>query len=171
MNELLLKSSVSDDLCLQSVLLNLNLRAPIPRRVIDIASLHRFQTRVAVGELDLKLACGECRLMADIKDGNALLHLWRGRQAMAVAGVATNSLGAADLWQFLLDLEIGDSGWGQPAGMPEPERPSDLPWLAVNLSPAFMADADPQKFRQVSKLFWVLGWAVVEHVAEQQRRN
>jgi hypothetical protein len=110
-------------------------------------------------------------LVVDLKDGNALLHLWRGRQALAAAGVATNSLGARELWQFLLDLQIGESGWGQTAGMPESERPRDLPWLAVNLSPAFTSNADLQMFRQISELYWVLGWAVVEHVAEQQCRN
>lgn len=171
MNESPLKSSVPDDLCLQAVLLNSNMRAPIPRSAIDTKSLLRIQTRVAAGEIDLKLSFGKCRLVADIKDGNALLHLWRGRQALAAAAVATNPLGAADLWQFLLDLQTGPSGWGQADGMTEPERPSDLPWLAVNLSPAFLADVDPQMFRQISELHWVLGWAVVEHVAEQQRRN
>jgi len=133
MNELLLKSSVPADRRLHAVLLNTNSRAPIPRRAIDTASLHRFQTRVAAGELALRLPFGKCRLVLDLKDGNALLHLWRGRQALAAAAVATNPLGASELWQFLLDLQIGDSGWGQPAGKPEPERPRNLPWLAVNL--------------------------------------
>lgn len=156
---------------LEAVLLNTNHRSRIPQKAIVSASLQRYQTCVAVGGASLKLPFGECRLVADLKDGNALLHLWRARQILAVAGVATNSLGAADLWQFLLDLQVGPSGWGQPAGLPAPVRPRDEPWLAVNLSPAFTASANLHMFRQISSLHWAIGWAVIEHVAEQQRRN
>ena len=171
MNESPREFSVPDDLNLHAVLLNTNFRAPIPRRAIDTASLHRFQTRVGAGELDLNLSFGKCRLAVDLKDGNALLHLWRGRQALAAAAVATNPLGADELWQFLLDLQVGDAGWGHPASMPESDQPRDLPWLAVNLSPVFLASADRKMFRQLAELHWVVGWAVVEHVAKQQRRN
>jgi hypothetical protein len=165
MNDLLPKSSAPTDVNLEAVLLNVNLRSSIPREAIKPASLRRYQTYIATGEATIKLPSGEYRLTVDFKDGNALLHLWREHQLMSVAGVATGPIGASELWEFLVGLHDEQSG------LPEPEPPHALPWLALHFTAEFVATADTRMFRQLSALHWVLGWAVLEHVAEQQRRN
>jgi hypothetical protein len=165
MNNLLPKNSTHTDLNLEAVLLNVNLRSSIPREAIKPGSLRRYQNHIAAGEATLKLPSGEYQLTVDLRDGNALLHLWHEQQLMSVAGVATRPIGASELWEFLVDLHTGASD------LPEPEPPRGLPWLAVHLTEKFVVTADTRLFRQFSALHWILGWAVVEHVAEQQRRN
>jgi hypothetical protein len=165
MNDLLLKSSAPTDVNLEAVLLNVNLRSSIPREAIKPASLLRYQNLIAAGEATIKLPSGEYQLTVDFKDGNALLHLWREHQLMSVAGVATGPIGSSELWEFLLGLH------SELTGQPEPEPPRDLPWLALHFSEEFVGTADARMFRQLSALHWVLGWAVIEHVTQLQRRN
>jgi hypothetical protein len=165
MNKLLLKSTGSNGLTLEAVLLNVNLRSVIPRDAIVPASLRRYQSCIAAGEATIRLPSGEYRLTVDFKDGNALLHLWRGQLPMSIAGVATSAIGSSELWQFLADLHTDTTG------LPEPKPPQGLPWLALNFSEEFVDTADARLFRQFSALHWALGWAVVEHTLTQQRRN
>jgi hypothetical protein len=157
MNKPLLKSTSSNVLTLEAVLLNVNLRSVIPREAIVPASLRRYQNCIAAGEATIRLPSGEYRLAVDFKAGNALLHLWRGQMPMSIA--------ASELWQFLVDVNP------ESARLPEPEEPRALPWLALNFLPEFVASADTRLFRQLSALHWALAWAVVEHTLTQQRRN
>jgi len=164
MNKLIIKPTPKK-LNLEAVLLNADLRSFIPREAIKPASLLRYQGFIAEGEARIRLPSGEYRLAVDYKDGNALLHLYREQTPMSIAGVATSAIGSSELWQFLADMNADIPN------LPAPEPPRALPWLALNFLPEFVATADLRMVRQFSALHWVLGWAVVEHVTQQQRRN
>jgi hypothetical protein len=91
---------------------------------------------------------------------------------VSAAGVANTTLGAREIWQFLLDLRAKEIQAVFPHTCPSTSRrPRATPWTAFYLMPQFISGADLRSVRQVLELHKTIGWAVIDHISGQQSRN
>lgn len=157
---------------LNMLVINTNECLKILRPSLDADSQKYYQSCINLGEASLQLPFGRCRFDMAMLGECAVLRLQWGQMPVSVAGVAATQLGAAELWQFMLDLHperLKKSA--RNASTRAAKRPEETPWLAVYFTQQFMADADSRSLRHLRELHKILGWAVIDYIAAQQRRN
>lgn len=122
----------------------LNTGHTVEQSLADIgeAAVQVLRPLVAAVAGSLPAPFGAFRVEITRGDGGAVFTVSRAREPIVTCGVAWTAPGAAEIWPAVEGLYLGVSDAFTAAGInAEPVEPDRLPWLAVVLLPALMAQS------------------------------